>query len=84
MSVGAARLIGKRRSELKALADTLPIDVEGYGQCAAKDFVDKFDNLGSEVDNKSKKLVLTLAQRYIQPSMRSTRRSRSSRRRTRS
>ncbi|MGP3941892.1 hypothetical protein [Streptomyces sp. 6N106] len=54
MSVSAARLFVKRHSELKALADTLPVDIEGYGQRATKDFVDKFDNLGSEVDNKSK------------------------------
>ncbi|BBJ37363.1 hypothetical protein SSPO_000810 [Streptomyces antimycoticus] len=71
MPVSAARLFVKRRSELKAPADTLPVGIEGYGQGATKDFVDKFDNLDSEVHNKSKRLVLTLAQTYIQSSTRS-------------
>ncbi|MEV5987444.1 hypothetical protein AB0L85_20910 [Streptomyces sp. NPDC052051] len=58
--------IAKGRSDLKAEVDKLPADLKKYGQEAAKDFAGKFDDLESEVDDKSKQLVQTLAQKYTQ------------------
>ncbi|MCN9241157.1 hypothetical protein NGF19_10195 [Streptomyces sp. RY43-2] len=58
--------IAKGRSELKAEVDKLPADLKKYGQEAAKDFAGKFNDLESEVNDKSKQLVQTLAQKYTQ------------------
>ncbi|WP_458090191.1 phage tail protein [Streptomyces malaysiensis] len=58
--------IAKGRAELKAEVDKLPADLKKYGQDAAKDFAGKFDDLESEVNDKSKELVQTLAQKYTQ------------------
>ncbi|AGP52672.1 hypothetical protein M271_05225 [Streptomyces rapamycinicus NRRL 5491] len=58
--------IAKGRGELKAEVDKLPADLKKYGQDAAKDFAGKFDDLESEVNDKSKQLVQTLAQKYTQ------------------
>ncbi|MFE1198211.1 hypothetical protein ACFW6E_36630 [Streptomyces olivaceoviridis] len=58
--------IAKGRAELKAEVDKLPADLKKYGEEAAKDFAGKFDDLESEVDDKSKQLVQTLAQKYTQ------------------
>ncbi|MFE9006389.1 hypothetical protein ACFYOY_30330 [Streptomyces sp. NPDC007875] len=58
--------IAKGRAELKAEVDKLPADLKKYGQDAAKDFAGKFDDLESEVNDKSKQLVQTLAQKYTQ------------------
>ncbi len=56
--------IKKGRSELKAEVDKLPEDLKKYGQDAAKDFAGKFDDLESEVNDKSKQLVTDLATKY--------------------
>ncbi|WP_313906038.1 hypothetical protein [Streptomyces malaysiensis] len=58
--------IAKGRAELKAEVEKLPADLKKYGQDAAKDFAGKFDDLESEVNDKSKELVQTLAQKYTQ------------------
>nr|WP_307818945.1 HPC2 multi-domain protein [Streptomyces sabulosicollis] len=58
--------IAKGRAELKAEVDKLPADLKKYGQDAAKDFAGKFDDLESEVNDTSKQLVQTLAQKYTQ------------------
>ncbi|GAA1720518.1 phage tail protein [Streptomyces yatensis] len=58
--------IAKGRAELKAEVDKLPAELKKYGQDAAKDFAGKFDGLESEVNDKSKQLVQTLAQKYTQ------------------
>ncbi|MFF5550860.1 hypothetical protein [Streptomyces olivaceoviridis] len=58
--------IAKGRAELRAEVDKLPADLKKYGEEAAKDFAGKFDDLESEVDDKSKQLVQTLAQKYTQ------------------
>ncbi|MFC4496785.1 hypothetical protein ACFPA8_21875 [Streptomyces ovatisporus] len=58
--------IRKGRSELKAEVDKLPEDLKKFGQDAAKDFAGKFDDLESEVDDKSKQLVTDLATKYTQ------------------
>ncbi|MGW0993284.1 hypothetical protein ACWD5V_08215 [Streptomyces sp. NPDC002523] len=58
--------IAKGRSDLKTEVDKLPADLKQYGEEAAKDFAGKFDDLESEVNDKSKQLVQTLAQKYTQ------------------
>ncbi|SCK41836.1 hypothetical protein H181DRAFT_03639 [Streptomyces sp. WMMB 714] len=58
--------IKKGRSELKAEVDKLPEDLKKYGQDAAKDFAGKFDDLESEVNDKSKQLVTDLATKYTE------------------
>ncbi|CAM5660449.1 phage tail protein [Streptomyces canarius] len=58
--------IAKGRAELRAEVDRLPADLRQFGQEAAKDFAGKFDDLESEVNDKSKQLVQTLAQKYTQ------------------
>ncbi|MGW3461528.1 phage tail protein [Streptomyces olivaceoviridis] len=58
--------IAKGRAELRAEVDRLPADLKKYGEEAAKDFAGKFDDLESEVNDKSKQLVQTLAQKYTQ------------------
>ncbi|MGV9933036.1 phage tail protein [Streptomyces olivaceoviridis] len=58
--------IAKGRADLKKEVDKLPADLKKYGEEAAKDFAGKFDDLESEVDDKSKQLVQTLAQKYTQ------------------
>ena len=56
--------IARGRSDLKAEVGKLPADLRGYGQEAAKDFAGKFDDLESEVNDKSKQLVQDLATKY--------------------
>ncbi|MDW6057729.1 hypothetical protein SAZ11_06300 [Streptomyces sp. FXJ1.4098] len=75
--------IAQGRADIKTEVDKLPADLKQYGQEAAKDFAGKFDDLESEVNDKSQQLVQTLAQKYTQASTRSTRRSKNSRKRTR-
>ncbi|WP_307795285.1 hypothetical protein [Actinacidiphila acididurans] len=58
--------IAKGRSDLTAEVNKLPADLKTYGQQAAKDFAGKFDDLESEVDEKSKQLVQDLATKYTQ------------------
>ncbi|MGW2103714.1 phage tail protein [Streptomyces olivaceoviridis] len=58
--------IAKGRADLKKEVDKLPADLKKYGQEAAKDFEGKFDDLESEVNDKSNQLVQTLAQKYTQ------------------
>ncbi|MFI0749908.1 hypothetical protein [Streptomyces sp. NPDC021224] len=65
--LGAAKSrIAKGRADLTAEVNRLPADLKKYGQDAAKDFAGKFDDLESEVDDKSKELVQTLATKYTQ------------------
>ncbi|MEU3654797.1 hypothetical protein AB0E67_18660 [Streptomyces sp. NPDC032161] len=56
--------IAKGRAELKAEVDKLPADLRQFGQDAAKDFADKFDDLESTVNEKSQQLVQDLANKY--------------------
>ncbi len=56
--------IAQGRSDLTAEVNKLPADLRSYGQDAAKDFGGKFDDLTSEVDDKSKQLVQDLATKY--------------------
>ncbi|MDD1064172.1 hypothetical protein NMG29_39555 [Streptomyces cocklensis] len=58
--------IATGRSDLTAEVNKLPADLRKYGQDAAKDFAGKFDDLESEVDDKSKQLVQDLATKYTQ------------------
>ncbi|GGO45450.1 hypothetical protein GCM10012287_13420 [Streptomyces daqingensis] len=58
--------IKKGRSQLEAEVDKLPQDLKKYGQEAAKDFAGKFDDLESEVNDKSKQLVSDLATKYTE------------------
>ncbi|MFI0943779.1 hypothetical protein [Streptomyces sp. NPDC021020] len=65
--LGAAKSrIAKGRSDLAAEVKKLPADLRKFGQDAAKDFAGKFDDLESDVDDKSKQLVQTLATKYTQ------------------
>ncbi|MFI0940162.1 hypothetical protein [Streptomyces sp. NPDC021020] len=65
--LGAAKSrIAKGRSDLAAEVRKLPADLRKFGQDAAKDFAGKFDDLESDVDDKSKQLVQTLATKYTQ------------------
>ncbi|MFI1335110.1 hypothetical protein ACH4U7_34380 [Streptomyces sp. NPDC020845] len=58
--------IAQGRADIKTEVDKLPADLKQYGQEAAKDFAGKFDDLESEVNDKSQQLVQTLAQKYTQ------------------
>ncbi|MFD8379352.1 HNH endonuclease [Streptomyces sp. NPDC059679] len=58
--------IAQGRADIKTEVDKLPADLKQYGQEAAKDFAGKFDDLESEVNEKSQQLVQTLAQKYTQ------------------
>ncbi|MFF1418035.1 hypothetical protein [Streptomyces sp. NPDC058280] len=58
--------IAEGRSELKAEVDRLPADLKQFGQEAAADFAGKFDDLESEVNDKSTQLVQDLAQKYTE------------------
>jgi hypothetical protein len=58
--------IATGRSDLTAEVNKLPADLRKYGQDAAKDFAGKFDDLESEVNDKSKQLVQDLATKYTQ------------------
>jgi hypothetical protein len=58
--------IAQGRSDLKAEVDRLPADLKQFGQDAAKDFASKFDDLESEVNDKSQELVQSLAQKYTE------------------
>ncbi|MEU5425989.1 hypothetical protein AB0H73_10325 [Streptomyces olivoreticuli] len=58
--------IAQGRAELKAEVDRLPADLKKFGEEAAKDFAGKFDDLESEVNEKSQQLVQELATKYTQ------------------
>ncbi|MBM9506703.1 hypothetical protein ITX44_19500 [Streptomyces sp. KK5PA1] len=58
--------IATGRSRLTAEVNRLPADLRAYGQQAAQDFAGKFDDLDSDVDDKSKQLVQDLAAKYTQ------------------
>ncbi|MFE4173768.1 HPC2 multi-domain protein [Streptomyces sp. NPDC056909] len=58
--------IATGRDELKAEVDRLPADLRQFGEEAAADFAGKFDDLESQVDDKSQELVQTLAQKYTE------------------
>jgi hypothetical protein len=58
--------IAQGRNELKAEVDKLPADLKQFGQEAAADFTSQFDDLESQVNDKSKELVNTLAQKYTE------------------
>ncbi|MFC0601341.1 hypothetical protein ACFFHI_23600, partial [Streptomyces palmae] len=58
--------IATGRNELKAEVDKLPADLKKFGQEAAKDFAGKFDDLDSQVNEKSQQLVQDLATKYTQ------------------
>ncbi|MGX8909714.1 phage tail protein [Streptomyces netropsis] len=65
--LGAAKArIAKGRAELKAEVDRLPADLRQFGEEAATDFAGKFDDLESEVNEKSQQLVQELATKYTQ------------------
>ncbi|MFF0223534.1 hypothetical protein [Streptomyces sp. NPDC004629] len=58
--------ISQGRADLKTEVDRLPADLKQFGEEAAQDFAGKFDDLESEVDDKSQELVQSLAQKYTQ------------------
>ncbi|MGW3950399.1 hypothetical protein ACWEKM_05440 [Streptomyces sp. NPDC004752] len=58
--------IARGRADLKAEVDKLPADLRQFGEDAAQDFAGKFDDLESEVNDKSQELVQNLAQKYTQ------------------
>lgn len=58
--------IAQGRQELKAEVDKLPADLKKFGEEAAKDFAGKFDDLETQVDEKSQQLVTDLAQKYTE------------------
>ncbi|MGP3966259.1 phage tail protein [Streptomyces sp. 6N223] len=58
--------IAQGRNELKAEVDKLPADLKQFGQEAAADFTSQFDDLESQVNDKSQELVQTLAQKYTE------------------
>lgn len=58
--------IATGRAELKAEVDRLPADLRQFGEEAAADFAGKFDDLESEVKEKSQQLVQELATKYTQ------------------
>ncbi|MFD7900067.1 hypothetical protein [Streptomyces sp. NPDC059743] len=58
--------IATGRNELKAEVDRLPADLRQFGEEAAVDFAGKFDDLESQVNDKSQELVQTLAQKYTE------------------
>ncbi|MFE4372657.1 hypothetical protein ACFRMN_31370 [Streptomyces sp. NPDC056835] len=58
--------IATGRAELKAEVDRLPADLKKFGEEAAADFAGKFDDLESEVNDKSAQLVQNLAQKYTE------------------
>ncbi|WP_326613047.1 hypothetical protein OG949_31965 [Streptomyces scopuliridis] len=58
--------IATGRNELKAEVDKLPADLKQFGEEAAADFAGKFDDLESEVNDKSTQLVQDLAQKYTE------------------
>ncbi|MDT0319361.1 phage tail protein [Streptomyces millisiae] len=58
--------IARGRAELKAAVDKLPADLRQFGQEAAADFASQFDDLESQVNDKSQELVQTLAQKYTE------------------
>ncbi|MFD8969708.1 hypothetical protein ACFV0C_32820 [Streptomyces sp. NPDC059568] len=58
--------IATGRNELKAEVDRLPADLRQFGEEAAADFAGKFDDLESQVNDKSQELIQTLAQKYTE------------------
>ncbi|MFB4195832.1 hypothetical protein ACE11A_15910 [Streptomyces carpaticus] len=58
--------IGQGRSELQAEVEKLPADLRRFGEEAAQDFAGQFDDLESQVDEKSEQLVQDLAQKYTE------------------
>ncbi|MEV0038140.1 hypothetical protein [Streptomyces sp. NPDC050804] len=65
--LGRAKIrIATGRDELKAEVDRLPADLRQFGEEAAADFAGKFDDLESQVNDKSQELVQTLAQKYTE------------------
>ncbi|MCL7376576.1 hypothetical protein [Streptomyces sp. 35G-GA-8] len=58
--------IATGRAELKAEVEQLPADLKQFGEEAAADFAGKFDDLESEVNDKSTQLVQDLAQKYTE------------------
>ncbi|WP_431046325.1 hypothetical protein ACQUSR_31175 [Streptomyces sp. P1-3] len=58
--------IAQGRKDLKAEVDKLPDDLKKFGEEAAKDFAGKFEDLESQVNDKSQELVQTLAQKYTE------------------
>ncbi|MFB6977783.1 phage tail protein [Streptomyces scopuliridis] len=58
--------IATGRNELKAEVDKLPADLRQFGEEAAADFAGKFDDLESQVNDKSTQLVQDLAQKYTE------------------
>ncbi|MFE3141449.1 hypothetical protein [Streptomyces scopuliridis] len=65
--LGRAKIrIATGRNELKAEVDKLPADLKQFGEEAASDFAGKFDDLESEVNDKSTQLVQDLAQKYTE------------------
>ncbi|WKX68910.1 hypothetical protein [Streptomyces sp. XD-27] len=58
--------IAQGREDLKAEVDRLPADLRKFGEEAAKDFAGKFEDLESQVNDKSQELVQTLAQKYTE------------------
>ncbi|WP_369266379.1 hypothetical protein [Streptomyces harbinensis] len=58
--------IGRGRSELQAEVEKLPADLRRFGEEAAQDFAGQFDDLETQVDEKSEQLVQDLAQKYTE------------------
>ncbi|MFF8812160.1 phage tail protein, partial [Streptomyces pactum] len=58
--------IAEGRADLKAEVDKLPADLKKFGQEAAQDFQAKFEDLETQVNDKSQQLVTDLAQKYTQ------------------
>ncbi|MET2717819.1 hypothetical protein ABXV03_19015 [Streptomyces harbinensis] len=58
--------IGQGRAELQAEVEKLPADLRRFGEEAAQDFAGQFDDLESQVDEKSEQLVQDLAQKYTE------------------
>ncbi|GAA2354847.1 hypothetical protein [Streptomyces carpaticus] len=58
--------IGQGRAELQAEVEKLPADLRRFGEEAAQDFAGQFDDLETQVDEKSEQLVQDLAQKYTE------------------
>ncbi|MFE1359618.1 hypothetical protein [Streptomyces harbinensis] len=58
--------IGQGRAELQAEVGKLPADLRRFGEEAAQDFAGQFDDLETQVDEKSEQLVQDLAQKYTE------------------
>ncbi|WP_461297026.1 hypothetical protein [Streptomyces harbinensis] len=58
--------IGRGRAELQAEVEKLPADLRRFGEEAAQDFAGQFDDLETQVDEKSEQLVQDLAQKYTE------------------